>query len=168
SGSGLPDLDGPPRFPQGQAPQVFFRAGSSGCPQVVGIPLVKGRWTNDGEPAFAVMVNETFARRVFGRDEPIGQRLRVIGKPATIVGVVGDLKISRLDADPDPEILIPYKQTGFNVLRRMDILVKTARPRAILPEVRKAVQTLDPSQPPYAAATLEDALAESIAPRRFN
>jgi putative ABC transport system permease protein len=168
SGSGVLDLDGPRRPPRGQEPQVFYRAASSGYPHVIGIPLLKGRWTTDDEPAFAVMVNDTFVRRVFGPDDPLGQHLRVIGKPATIVGVVGDLKVSRLDAEPDPEILIPYKQTGFNVLRRLDILVKTENPAAVLPGVRRAVQGIDPTQPPYAVTTLEDALAESIAPRRFN
>jgi putative ABC transport system permease protein len=49
------------------------------------------------------------------------------------------------------------------------VLVKTAgTPAAVLPEVRKVVQRLDPSQPPYGITTLEGALAESIAPRRFN
>ena len=74
-----------------------------------------------------------------------------------------------MDADPDPEVLIPYKQIAFNGLRRMDILVKAqGSPAAVLPEVRKLVLRLDPTQPPYAVTTLEGALAESVAPRRFN
>ena len=171
AGSGAVDVDGPPRFPRGQAPQVVFRTASSAYPRVVGIPLLKGRWTTDDEPAPAVLVNETLARRVFGKDETLGQRVH-IGESghypslATIVGVVGDLKISRLDADPDPEILMPYKQSP--VFRRFSILIKTAgAPAALLPEVRRVVQKIDPSQPPYGITTLEDALAESIAPRRF-
>jgi putative ABC transport system permease protein len=72
-----------------------------------------------------------------------------------------------LDADPDPEVLVPYEQTA--VFRRLDILVKTpGAPAFVLPEVRKVVQRLDPSQPPYGIMTLENALAESVAPRRFN
>ena len=47
--------------------------------------------------------------------------------------------------------------------------MKTAGlPAAVLPEVRQAVQQLDPAQPPYGVTTLEGALDESIAPRRFN
>jgi putative ABC transport system permease protein len=166
-GGGAVDVDGPSRFPHGQAPQVFERVVSSGYPRVVGIPLIKGRWITDEEPTPVVVVNETFVRRVFGRDEPLGQRLRFRDGLATIVGVVGDLKVSRLDAGPDPEALIPYKQTP--VFRRLDILVKTpGSPRAVLPDVRRVVQRLDPSQPPYGITTLEGALDESIAPRRFN
>ncbi|HYL75227.1 MAG TPA: ABC transporter permease [Bryobacteraceae bacterium] len=167
SGSGGVDLDGPPRFPQGQAPQVYFRAASSGYPRVVGIPLVKGRWITDDEPSPVVMVNETFVRRILANEEPLGQRIRIHNVLSTIVGVAGDLKISRLDADPDPEVMIPYNQTS--VFRRLDVLVRTpGKPAAILPDVRKAVQQLDPTQPPYGVTTLEGALTESIAPRRFN
>ncbi len=90
-----------------------------------------------------------------------------MGKLYTIVGVVDDLKVSHLDADPEPEVLMPYQQA--EIFRRMDVLVKTdGAPAAILPEVRQAVHRLDPSQPPYGITTLEGALAESIAPRRFN
>jgi putative ABC transport system permease protein len=168
SGSGAVDLEGPPRFAPGQAPQVFFRAASASYPRVVGIPLLQGRWTTDDETVPSVLVNETFVRRVFGKEDPLGQRLKMNASPTSvIVGVVGDLKVSRLDADPDPEVLIPYKQTP--VFRRLDVLVKVAdTPDAILPEVRKVVRGVDPTQPPYGVTTLEGALADSIAPRRFN
>ena len=165
--SGVVDVDGPPRFPPGQAPMISFHAVSSGYPRVVGIPLLKGRWISDDEPSPAILVNETFVRRVFGKDDPLGQRIHMQGPLATIVGVVGDLKVSRLDAEPDPEVLLPFKQT--DVFRRWDVLVKTAgAPSAVLPDVRKIVQQLDPTQPPYGLTTMEDDLAESIAPRRFN
>src|SRR5690242_7986052 len=148
---------------------VFSRVVSSGFPRVVGIPLAKGRWTTDDEPMPAVMVNETFVRRVFGYDEPLGMRLRfppsengASGGIATIVGVVGDLKVARLDAEPDPEILIPYK---FSISRRLDVMVKLkSRPASVLPAVRTTVARIDPTQPPYGITTLEDALADSIAP----
>lgn len=167
SGSGVVDIDGPPRFPPGEAPQVFFRAISSGYPRVVGLPLLRGRWIADDEPSPAVLVNETFARLIFENENPLGQRLRIWNKLMTIAGVVGDLKVSRLDAEPDPEILVPYRQTPD--VRRFDVLAKTAgNTAAVLGELRKVVQHIDPTQPPYGLMTLEDALAESIAPQRFN
>ena len=168
SGSGGADLD-PPRFPPGQAPQVFFRAASAAYPRVVGSPLVEGRWTTDDEQPPAVMVNQAFARLVFGSESPVGQKIHIhIGdESAKIVGVVGDVKMSRLDAAPAPEVLIPFKDT--RAFRTWDILAKTsASPAAILPEVRRAVQQIDPTQPPYAIMTLQAALDESIVPRRFN
>jgi putative ABC transport system permease protein len=146
---------------------VVERVVSSGYPKVVGLPLMKGRWMTDDEPSMTAMVNETFVRRVFGTDEPLGQRLRFREGLATIVGVVGDLKVSRLDAGPGPEVLIPYRYSP--TFRRLTVLVKTpGSPAAVLPDARRLVQRLAPSQPPYGLTTLEDALAESIAPRRFH
>ena len=166
SGSGAVDLEGPPRFPRGQAPQVFFRAASTGYPRVVGIPLLKGRWIPDDETAPAVMVNQTFVRRVFGDEQALGQRIRIYGTPATIVGVVGDLKILRLDAVPDPEVLIPYGKRQFS-----EGWTFSLKPRAIQPQF--SPMSARPSSgltppPPYGVMTLEGALADSIAPRRFN
>ncbi|HTA42214.1 MAG TPA: ABC transporter permease [Bryobacteraceae bacterium] len=165
--SGPVNLDGPPRWPRGQEPQVIERVVSSGYARVVGIPLLRGRWITDDEPSQAVVVNETFARRVFGHEDPLGKRIRSRDTLESIVGVVGDLKTSRLDAGPDPEILIPFQYTP--TFRRLEILVKTpGSPMAVIPEVRRVVGRLDPSQPPYGVMTLESALSDSIAPRRFN
>jgi putative ABC transport system permease protein len=136
----------------------------------MGLPLTAGRWTTDRESSPAVMVNQSFVRRVFAGYEPLGRLLLLQefdNKPVPIVGVVGDLKTIRLDADPEPEVLIPYQETGTP--DRVDILFKTPAPlTAVLPEVRRTMQRLDATQPPYEVRTLEDALTESIAPFRFD
>ena len=168
NGSGAINIEGPPRYAPGQAPRVFYRAASSGYRAVTGIPLIQGRWLIDNEPTPVIAVNQTLARRIFGSDAAaIGQRLRLPAETATIVGVVGDLKMLSLDAAPEPEVIVPYRPS--TLFRRADILVKTRQdPRAILADVRSVVQKIDPTQPPYGMTTLEDALGESIAPRRFN
>jgi len=167
AGSGAVEVEGPPRFQPGQAPQVTFRGASASYPAVVGIPLLKGRWTRDDEAGFNVVVNETFVKRVFGKDNPLGQKLRIQDASAMIVGVVGDLKLTRLDAEPEPEVLVPYAYTP--VFRVMDILIKTSgSPASVLPAVRRAVQNVDVGQPPFGITTLDSALSKSIAARRFN
>jgi putative ABC transport system permease protein len=171
AGSGVADIENPPQFPEGQPPRVFYRTVSAAYPRVLGIPVLRGNWPTGDEPAPAVAVNEAFVRTVFGQADPIGRRVRAFGNSGymTIVGIVGDLKVSRLDADPEPGVLIPYQLIPYNGLRRMDVLFKTAAGiQALLPQVRQAVQHIDSTQPPYGVTTLETALAESIAPRRFN
>jgi len=167
-GTGPAQVDGI-TFPPGEAPLVRERDASSGYARVVGLPLIRGRWLKDGETAGLAMVNESFVRRVFAGADPIGRKVHVGGNsaPAEIVGVVGDLKMMRLDADAEPEVLIPYDET--RTPRRVDIIFKTpASPKAVIPEVRRAVARIDPTQPPYEVMTLEQALANSIAPRRFD
>uniref|UniRef100_Q01TA0 Permease n=1 Tax=Solibacter usitatus (strain Ellin6076) TaxID=234267 RepID=Q01TA0_SOLUE len=168
-GSGAVDVEGSPRFAAGTAPMVFTRAMSSAYPRLIGLQLLKGRWITDDEPGRATMINETFAHRVFGAEDPLGQRVRVMGgEPAEIVGLVADLKTSRLDAEPDPEMLISYKLTNAQAFRRFDLLVKGESPAVIIPEARRLAHMIDRTQPPYGVTTLEGALIESIAPRRFN
>jgi hypothetical protein len=157
-------------FPDGQDPQVRFRSASAGYARVVGLPLIAGRWTTDSETSPAVIVNESFVRRVFAGYEPLGRLLLLQefnNKPVPIVGVAGDLKTMRLDADAEPEILIPYQETDTS--RRVEILFKTPGAlTAVLPEARKTVERLDSTQPPYEVRTLEEALSETIAPFRFD
>ncbi len=86
---------------------------------------------------------------------------------ANVVGVVADLKYSKLDAIPDAELYIPYAiapfLAGFSVVARVD-----GDPMALLPVVQKAMADVDRTQPIFGVMTLERALADSIAPRRFN
>jgi putative ABC transport system permease protein len=135
------------------------------------MPLQKGRWITDAESTGVVLVNETFARVVFGDADPIGRSIRIPRQQpdpvAAIVGVVADLKTTRLDADPGPEVYIPYGQSPF--VRMHDVVVKMAgNPSAMAPALRELVSTIDRTQPVYHVQTLEQALSDSISPRRFN
>ena len=79
----------------------------------MGMRLLGGRWITDREGTPAVVINETAARRRFPGQDPIGRRLGLPLFPqppfpqpparvmATVVGVVADVKYSKLDAIPD-------------------------------------------------------------------
>ncbi len=176
SGAGSTDaapLDGAPPAPPGQAPMVIsFRAVSVGYLHAVGMRLVQGRWMTDHEPADVVMVNESVARRVFGREDPVGKHIGVSFNPATpskstIIGVVADLKYAKLDADPGPEVYVPYRQ--LPLFGSGDVVIRTTGdPRALAPDLRKLISDIDRAEPVSEVMTLEQALANSIAPRRFN
>jgi putative ABC transport system permease protein len=172
---GVVTVEGMPPFPPGQGPQTTYNTRSAGYFRAMGTPLMKGRWISDVESTEVVMVNETFARVVFGADDPIGRRVRVPrpqpapaeGAFGEIVGVVADLKATKLDADAEPEIYIPYRQSHF--VRMNDLVVKTAgNPLAMAATLQELVSAIDRTQPVYHVETLEQALADSISPRRFN
>src|SRR5262249_29624775 len=81
-------------------------------PKVMGLQLVQWRWLSDkGAPA-EIVINERLARRDFQGRNPLGRRLEGVG---SVVGVVANLKYSRLDADPEPEFY-----TSFAAARRLD------------------------------------------------
>ena len=160
--------------PRSRAPQADYYVISSGLGRTLGMPLVRGRWLTDDETAPAAMVNESLAREIFGASDPVGRQLSLPGAApgqhntaATIVGVVGDLKYSKLDAPPQPEIYIPYRQSRFLVV--MSVMVRTSSDAsAMAPAIRNLVANIDRTQPVYEVRTLEQELAESIAPRRLN
>jgi len=119
----------------------------------------------DAESKPVLLVNESFARTVLGAGDPLGKRIRVMQKVAEIVGVVADMKTAKLDADPEPEVYIPYRQSPF--LRSFDLLVKVSgTPQAAA--LHELVANVDRTQPVYRVETLEQALSDSISPRRFN
>jgi putative ABC transport system permease protein len=168
---GVVAVVGAPPYPPGQGPRTTYHTRSTGFFRAMGMPLLKGRWITDAEPTGVVLVNETFARIVFGDGDPIGRSIRIPRQQpdpvAAIVGVVADLKTTKLDADPGPEVYIPYRQSPF--VRMHDVVVKiSGTPSAMAPALREIVSTIDRTQPVYQVQTLEQALADSISPRRFN
>jgi predicted permease len=156
-----------------QTPATTYHSVSAGYFQAMGMRLVAGRWLTDREPSPAIMINETFARAVFGKADPLGRRVMAPsssppqGYPATIVGVVADLRYTKLDAHPAPEVYVPYRQAIY--VGSMDILVRTAGDASAMAQtIRKLVADLDRAQPVYDVQTVQQALANSIAPRSFN
>ena len=143
---------------------------SPGFPRMLGMKLLRGRWFEEIEARPVLLINEALARRDFAEVDPVGQRIRLpwLGEDGfgTIVGVVGNLKYARIDADTTPEIFFHAGQTdlfGVTLALRID-----GDPIAAAPTIRKALSSVDSTQSIFAVRTMEQALAESIAPRRFN
>jgi len=142
--------------------------------RTLAIPLRRGRAFTllDGPstPPVAI-VNDTFARRYWPTEEPLGQRI-VVGAamganpaPRTVVGVVGDIRSRGLDAEAQPAIYVPYAQNPWPT---MTLVARTAAdPMAVAAAVRSQVQALDPAQAVYNERSMEQVLSRSLAARRF-
>ena len=153
-------------------PEVTFSTVSSNFDRVMGLRMVRGRWLAESESGPAIVINESMAHELFGEGDAIGRQLGLAdnvndpAKPATIVGVVSDLKYSRLDAPAEPEVYVPYEISTS--LLGMTVMVRTATSAtAMAPAIRNAIASVDRTQPVADVKTLEQALADSIAPRRF-
>ena len=142
--------------------------------QAAGIPLRLGRpfaWSDKAGSPRVVIINEALARRHFPNQEPLGQRLHLdvatgkIDEGWEIVGVVGDVRQHGLAQDARPCV---YRPQAFSFLSSGNLLVRTtAAPLALAETVRKAVLEIDPSQPVANIRSMEEALAGSMAERRF-
>lgn len=148
--------------------------------RVMGIPLIAGRAFSEGDTssgAPVIVINQTFARRFFPGENPIGQHLKFGGAEGSnpwiaIVGVVGDVRASGLHRQPNSEIYLSYQQQNFlpyNPLSRMYLVVRTAGdPSSLAPSAFGVMHDLDENLPLPKAQTMEAFLAASIADRRAN
>jgi predicted permease len=140
-----------------------IRAVSPRYLRAIGVPVLKGGWPGE-DSLFGVVVNEAFARQAGG--EVVGRKVGGSILNDTITGVVADFKARQLDANPLPEVYMPYER--FPMIRSMRVVVRTAGPAGDTARpVRDVLAQVDATQPAYEFETLEQALADSIAPRRF-
>ena len=140
------------------------------------IPLLRGREfsTQDREDTpVVVVVNETFVRRLFANQDPIGARVRWSrDDPAswkTIVGVVGDVKHFGLDQSEEPAVYDLYSQTQEPWKRWMSLAVRSTRdPGDLTRKVEAQIWALDRGLPPTSVLTMKDVMDASVTPRKFN
>jgi predicted permease len=162
--------------------QAGWRAISPDYFRAVGIPLRKGRsftGQDHAQAAGVVIINETMARRFWPNEDPLGKRIK-LGLPErpypwlSIVGVVGDVKQFNLESPVEPEMYMPFAQMPWTLMPAfmrfapLTLAVRAAAdPANLSTAVRREILAVDKSQPVSRIRTLEQMLAESIAPRRF-
>ncbi|MGH9591612.1 MAG: FtsX-like permease family protein, partial [Bryobacteraceae bacterium] len=153
----------------------------------MGIPVLRGRIFSDRDTANSapvVIVNASLARAAFGGEDPLGRAV-IIGKgyltdprelrPRTIVGIAGDTRELGLAYGAQMTAYVPAEQSPDRITRialeqlppRWVIRTK-GDPLAMTASVRKAVLAADPAQPPADFRSMDQVLAASIAPNRFN
>ena len=115
-----------------------------------------------------VLVGETLAARVWPGEDVIGKRIRIGGTEGpwrTVVGVVGDVRHTGLDAPRTAQVYVPIAQSADG---GVDVVVRTTTPPAGLAHAaRAAIASVDPTQAVSRVATMEEVAAESTGKRRF-
>ena len=153
-----------PEPPAGERPVADYRPVTPGYFATLQIPLHAGRDFTDGDvtdrPRVAI-VNEAFVRLLSADVSPIGRRLiDSLGSDQEIVGVVGDVTLASLGAEPRPAIYLPYAQQTIGA---MTFVVRTAGdPAALGLSVAAAVREVDPRQPVSDIRPLDAVVARSL------
>ena len=127
------------------------------------IPLLKGRvFTehDDLDNPRVVIIDQTFAKRFFRGQDPVGKHLQLPDstRPAReIVAVVGSVLDTGLDQQPRPTIYLPSLQSPDQT---MSLVVRTALPpSAILPEIKNAIWRVDKDQPIFNVREMDEIIA---------
>jgi predicted permease len=149
---------------------------------VMGIPLLKGRFFNDydrmgTEPV--VVIDAVLAQHAFGGQEPVGKRLWIpdMGpSPVRVVGVVGHVRHWGLAGDDQSQVraqfYYPFAQVPDSLLRRwselMSLAVRTSvAPLSVVEPLRREVRGATNDQVLYEVRTMEQLSNDSIARQRF-
>jgi putative ABC transport system permease protein len=164
--------EGQPARPSDQARSVPAISISADYFRAMGIPIIQGRGFTEHDDANApkvAILNKTMAHEFFPNENPIGRRI-MVGQGeyalATVVGVVGDVRNRGLDAEAQPAFFVPFSQSPDST---MEVALLTAvEPTSMTTAVRNAVAAIDPEQPVFDISTMDQRLAASVAPRRFN
>lgn len=144
--------------------------GTSGSPdflEILGVPLRAGRSLavlRQGD-APAVVINETMARTYFAGRNPVGLQLQLDEKTLwEIIGVVGDMRSSRLEAKP--RYYFPFWQPRGGLA---GVLLRTAGPpgEKFTNEIRRAVYEVDPKFAVMGVTGLERQLKQEVATEQF-
>jgi len=135
---------------------TFFQLCSDDYFSVLRIQFLDGRPFTEAEVndvRKVAVINQTFQRRYFGSENPIGRRIHLqelkefpdpLDDPwFEIIGVVADARNRGLQESIDPETWIPYTVTGSSM---RGILVRTANePKSMIKAVGKEIWATDPS-----------------------
>jgi putative ABC transport system permease protein len=154
-----------------------YRAVSAGYMNALGMPLLAGRWIEDGDRVGAptvVVVNSSFVRTYYPNESPLGKFIQVGAIPEDevpwmrIVGVVGDVKQS-LGSDTSTEMYVPFRQADVVLpVGALSIVVRTTGdPLAQANSIRTLVHGIDPTQPMTGVRTMEENVSRSMSEPRF-
>jgi len=139
------------------------------------VPLIAGRLfdSRDREDAKpVVVVSAAFVRRTWpgiAAPEALGQRIwlgSTAESPHTIVGVVGDVRQTALDAAAAPAMYMPVAQYPYPFLTFV-VRTRGASAAAALPPMREALAALDPSLALHDVRPLRAVVDASLARQRF-
>jgi putative ABC transport system permease protein len=141
--------------------------------RTMGIPLHRGRDIEDGDirgRAHVAVVSESFARRYWPGEDPIGRTFESREETRTVVGVVGDVKVRGLERANEPQLYLPAGQvpdTAFSNDDPKDLVIRyDGATGTLLPAVRAIVHAADLEQPISDVRTMEDVVAGETATRR--
>lgn len=136
----------------------------------MGVRLVRGRLLSKDdryESQPVCVVDEVFARRVWGDADPLGKQMKLPQREemATVVGVVTHVKTYGLDIESPGQIYMSNAQYPW---RWMSVVIRTTgEPRTFVPSLTRVVHELDRDEPVSEITSMDSMMGELLRSRRF-
>ena len=166
-----------------QAPQAICQSWLLGDYfQTMGIPLLQGRWftpEDNLDSQQVAIISVSAAKKFWPRQNPLGKRIRwgVGGPWDTVVGIVGDVTETSLNATLLPHVYRPYSQIAgafleqdpFGDWHAMNLSLRTrSDPSAMTSAILAQDHSLDPEIAVANIRTMTQVINTSVAGPRFD
>lgn len=153
-----------------ERPVAWLEVVSNDYFRLIDAAPVAGRLFDNREQSLtdsrSAIINESFARRFFPDQDPIGRRFRTNQTQenwVTIIGVAPDLQMQGLFSEPGVDeagFYLAQDQMGWGWL---DLLIRTkSDPLQLVEPMRKAIASIDPDQPIHSVGTLASQTARAM------
>jgi predicted permease len=151
---------------------AMLRFATPGYFAAMGIPLHLGRDISESDTRdtpFVAVVTESFARRYWPGQNPLGRRFKIAFFERTVAGVVGDVRARGVERQSEPQVYLPYQQIpdGYMpIYAPKDLVVRAAvAPAGLAAALRRIVAAADPAQPVSDMRTMAEIIEGETAPR---
>jgi putative ABC transport system permease protein len=174
-------IEGRPVLPMADQPEVDVRVISPGYLLAMHVPVIRGRDFQDSDAAgrpSAALISESLARRFWPNEDPIGKHLTLTFFPDVVqevVGIVGNVKLDSLsETRPVDAIYVALAQMtvpkgstfqsfGLTVAARA-----VSDPHGVISAVTDAVHQVGSDVPVLKVLSMDEVIAQSVSPQRFN
>ena len=149
-------------------PQVRIAAVDENYWRALSVPLLIGRpfdARDDAEAPHVAIVNSMLAMRYYGNANPVGRVVTLDSTDWRIVGVTSSVHMRTLSAPPEPELYLPLAQSPRRA--RFFVVRSSASPAILIPQLRRAIGTIDPTIPLMLVTTMDETVHAVVAPQRF-
>jgi len=130
----------------------------------LGIPIKLGRGVSESDTAdrpYVAVVSESFVRRYWPHEQPIGRHFTIALHEHEVIGVVGDIRARGLERTSEPQVYLSSQQDPDNTYYApKDLVIHSSQPpELLLPAIRQIVHAADPEQPISDVRTMDEVVA---------
>ena len=136
------------------------------------IPLAMGRDVRETDSHFApyvALVSQSFVKRYWPGENPIGRHFDFGNNQRVIVGVVGDVRVRGLERASEPQVYLSWQQSDgvSTYYAPKDVVVRTTGDAvSLVAAMRRLIRQADPNQPVSGVQLLTDIVAGETESRR--
>ena len=155
--------------------EADYGVASEGYFQTMGIPLIRGRLfdNRDGVNApHVAVVTQSLVAAKWPNEDPIGKTIEFGNmdndlRLLTIVGVVGDVRNTSLQAPPVPTVYVNYRQRPQRASDLYIVARTSSTPASVFNAGREIAHDIAPDAPPR-FTTVAQVFSDSLGTQHFN